>query len=158
MIGSGTCTSRGSSRRATRVRSMSRHTRATTVVSHPRRLSIPPASVRLNRIQASWTASSASLADPSIRYATMRRCARCCSNRSASHSPVAITHRVLSASLRSLHLLLQHRRNYLLRLPEPAPPPPRLERDLDALLRIRLEDIRHLQRHARVVEAHVVLL
>ena len=40
---------------------------ATTVVSHPPRLSIPSASDRLSRSQASWTASSASASDPSIR-------------------------------------------------------------------------------------------
>ena len=71
---------------------MSRHTRATTVVSHPRRLSTPLTSVRLNRIQASWTASSASLTDPSMRYATARTCARCSSNCSASRSGVGIGH------------------------------------------------------------------
>jgi hypothetical protein len=92
MIGSGTCTSKGSSRRDARVRSMSRHTRATTVVSHPRRLSTPLTSVRLNRIQVSWTASSASLTDPSMRYATARTCGLCCSNCSASRSGVDIGH------------------------------------------------------------------
>ena len=64
MIGSGTCTSRGSSRRDSRVRSMFRHTRATTVVNHPARFSTLPVSARLRRSQASWTASSASLSDP----------------------------------------------------------------------------------------------
>ena len=39
----------------------------TTVVSHPPRFSTSPASVRLRRSQASCTASSASLRDPSIR-------------------------------------------------------------------------------------------
>ena len=92
MIGSGTCTSKGSSRRDARVRSMSRHTRATTVVSHPRRLSTPLTSVRLNRIQASWTASSASLTEPSMRYATARTCDRCSSNCPASRSGVGIGH------------------------------------------------------------------
>ena len=65
--GSGTCASRGSSRRDLRERSISRHTRATTVVSHPPRFSMPPVSERLRRSQASWTASSASLSEPSIR-------------------------------------------------------------------------------------------
>ena len=39
----------------------------TTVVNQARRLSTWLASVRLRRIQASWTASSASLIEPSIR-------------------------------------------------------------------------------------------
>jgi hypothetical protein len=42
-------------------------TRATTVVSQPPMFSTLPASVRLSRSQASWTASSASLSEPSIR-------------------------------------------------------------------------------------------
>ena len=42
-------------------------TRATTVVSQPPRLSISPRSLLLNRSHASWTASSASLTEPSIR-------------------------------------------------------------------------------------------
>jgi hypothetical protein len=66
-IGSGTCTPRGSSRRDLRERSMSRHTRATTVVSHPPRFATPVGSERMRRSQASWTASSASLSEPSIR-------------------------------------------------------------------------------------------
>jgi hypothetical protein len=66
-IGSGTRTPKGSSRRDLRERSMSRHTRATTVVSHPRRFSTPLVSARLRRSQVSWTASSASLSEPSIR-------------------------------------------------------------------------------------------
>ena len=65
--GSGTCGPIGSSRRDLRERSMSRHTRATTVVSQPPRLPIPFASDRLSRIHASCTASSASLSEPSIR-------------------------------------------------------------------------------------------
>jgi hypothetical protein len=44
-----------------------RHTRATIVVSQPRRFSMPPLSARLTRSQVSWTASSASLSEPSIR-------------------------------------------------------------------------------------------
>jgi hypothetical protein len=57
----------GSSRRDLRERSMSRHTRATTLVSHPARFSTPAVSERLSRNQASCTASSASLSEPSIR-------------------------------------------------------------------------------------------
>ena len=48
-------------------RSMSRQTRATTVVSQPPRFSTSLVSARLSRSQASCTASSASLAEPSIR-------------------------------------------------------------------------------------------
>ncbi|MDH6114703.1 hypothetical protein P3T36_001055 [Kitasatospora sp. MAP12-15] len=68
--GSGTCTSSpsiGSSRRDLRVRSMSRQIRPTTVVSQPPRLCTSLVSERLSRSQASWTASSASLSEPSIR-------------------------------------------------------------------------------------------
>jgi hypothetical protein len=46
---------------------MFRHTRLTIVVSQARRLSTSLVSVRLSRIQASCTASSASAKDPSIR-------------------------------------------------------------------------------------------
>jgi hypothetical protein len=59
--------SRGSSGWLRRVRSRDRHTRATTVVSHAPTFSISPAPVRWNRSHASWTASSASAAEPSIR-------------------------------------------------------------------------------------------
>jgi hypothetical protein len=45
---------------------MFRHTRPTTVVSHAPRFSMPLVSERLSRSQASWTASSASLIEPSI--------------------------------------------------------------------------------------------
>ena len=86
MIGSGTWTSSGCSRRTFRERSMFSATRATTVVSQPPRFSTSLVSERLSLIQASWTASSASLTEPSIRYATARRCGRCSSNRWASHS------------------------------------------------------------------------
>ena len=79
-VGSGDCGPTGSSGRALRERSMSRHTRATTVVSHPLRFSTSLVSERLRRSQASWTASSASLNEPSIRYATPRRCGRLSSN------------------------------------------------------------------------------
>lgn len=57
----------GSSRRDVRERNMFRHTRATTVVNHPPRLSTPLASARPSRSQASCTASSASLTEPTIR-------------------------------------------------------------------------------------------
>jgi hypothetical protein len=83
--GSGNCTPAGSSRRL-RDRRMSRHTRPTTVVNHPLRFSTPLVRVRLSRNQASWTASSASLSDPSMRYATALRRARSSSNRSANQS------------------------------------------------------------------------
>jgi hypothetical protein len=64
---SGRSSPTGSSRRAVRAWSMFRHTRPTTVVSHPPRLSTALVSERLSRSQASWTASSASLDEPSIR-------------------------------------------------------------------------------------------
>ncbi len=66
-IGSGMRTSIGSSRRDLRDLSMLRDTRPTTVVSQPPRFSISSASERLSRIQVSWTASSASLSEPSMR-------------------------------------------------------------------------------------------
>ena len=66
-IGSGMRTPRGSSRRDWRERSMFSETRATTVVSQPPRFSTLSASVRLRRSHVSWTASSASLSEPSIR-------------------------------------------------------------------------------------------
>ena len=50
-----------------RDRSMFRQTRATIVVSHPPRFSTSLAPARLTRSQASWTASSASVSEPSIR-------------------------------------------------------------------------------------------
>jgi hypothetical protein len=62
---------------------MFRQMRATTVVSQPPMFSTPLASLRLSRSQVSWTASSASLAEPSIRYATARRWPRRASNSSA---------------------------------------------------------------------------
>ena len=65
--GSAWCSPSGSSRREERDRSMSRHTRATTVVSQPARFCTASASDRLSRSHASCTASSASLAEPSIR-------------------------------------------------------------------------------------------
>ena len=69
--------SSGSSRRDVRVRSMSRHTRATTVVSQPRGFSTSLVSARSRRSHASCTASSASASEPSMRYATPRRWLRC---------------------------------------------------------------------------------
>ena len=66
-IGCGTCVPSGCSRRDVRERSMSSETRATTVVSHPPRFSTLDVSDRLRRSHASWTASSASLTEPSIR-------------------------------------------------------------------------------------------
>jgi len=57
----------GFSRRSLRDCSMFSETRATMVVSQPPRFSTSPAPERLNRSQASCTASSASLADPSTR-------------------------------------------------------------------------------------------
>ena len=85
-MGSGTWVSRDASRRVLRDRSMLRQTRPTTVVSQARRFSTSLVSVRLRRIQASWTASSASLTEPSMRNATPRRWERLASNRSASQS------------------------------------------------------------------------
>jgi len=66
-IGSGMRTSSDSSRRAWRERSMLRLIRATTVVSQPPMFSTSVVSVRSNRIQASCTASSASVVEPSMR-------------------------------------------------------------------------------------------
>ncbi len=60
-------TSSGSSARVGRRRSMFRHTRATTVVSHPPRFSMLSLSARLSRSHVCCTASSASLIEPSIR-------------------------------------------------------------------------------------------
>jgi hypothetical protein len=65
--GSGVCTPSGSSGRESRERNTFRHTLATTVVSQPPMFSMPLASARLGRSHASWTASSASLSEPSIR-------------------------------------------------------------------------------------------
>ena len=57
----------GSSGRALRLRSMSRHTRATIVVNQPSRFATAPASAPAAWIHASCRASSASFAEPSIR-------------------------------------------------------------------------------------------
>ena len=67
MTGSGTCTPIGSSRRVPRERSAFRHTRTRIVVSQASRLSTPLTSAPLRRNQASWTASSASASEPSMR-------------------------------------------------------------------------------------------
>ena len=85
-IGSGRWVSSDASRRVLRDRSMLRQTRPTTVVNQARRLSTSLVSVRLRRIQASWTASSASVIEPSIRNAMPRKWARFVSKRSASQS------------------------------------------------------------------------
>jgi hypothetical protein len=78
--------SQGSSGRDRRACKMLRQTRETTVVSQLPRFSTSLVSERLNRSHASWTASSASAGEPSIREATAVRRARCCSKRSASQS------------------------------------------------------------------------
>ena len=59
------------------------------MVSQPPRFRTPPGPVRVSRSQASWTASSASVTDPSIRNATPRSRARCVSNR-VSHFPAQV--------------------------------------------------------------------
>ena len=61
-----------------------RHTRLVTVVNHARRSTIPSPPVRFSRSHASWTASSASSPDPSIRTATVHRYARSRSNAAAN--------------------------------------------------------------------------
>lgn len=61
------CSGSGSSRREVRERSMSRHVRPTTVVSQAPRFFTSLTSVRLSLNHASWTASSASASEPSIR-------------------------------------------------------------------------------------------
>jgi hypothetical protein len=65
--GSGRWTPNASSRRRLRDLSMFRQMRATIVVSQPPRFSTSLVSARLARSQASWTASSASVSEPSIR-------------------------------------------------------------------------------------------
>jgi hypothetical protein len=59
-----------------RDRSMSTQSRAVTVVSQPPKFSTSLASDRLSRSHDSCTASSASLTEPSIRYATAPRWVR----------------------------------------------------------------------------------
>jgi len=75
-IGSGTCTSSGSSRRVARRRSMSRHTREVTVVSHHQ---ITDAiAVRASQSDPGLLHGVlGSPSEPSIRYATPRKWARC---------------------------------------------------------------------------------
>src|SRR5262249_33768616 len=85
-MGSGTYGLRDTSRRALRERSIFSDTRATMVVSQLARFSTSSAPARLTRSQASWTASSASLSDPSMRYATPHSRGRSSSKRSASHA------------------------------------------------------------------------
>ena len=60
---------------------MSKQIRPVTVVSQAARLVTSSVSARLSLSQASWTASSVSVSEPSIRYATARRRVRCSSNR-----------------------------------------------------------------------------
>src|SRR5436190_14134529 len=71
---------------------MSSETRATTVVSQPARFSTASVSERESRSHASCTASSASLAEPSIRYATAWRCCRLRSYSSVCHSLRVTSH------------------------------------------------------------------
>ena len=66
-IGSGSQEPASCSLRDLRRRSASRQIRPTTTVSQPRRSSVPPGSLRSSRSQASCTASSASVTDPSMR-------------------------------------------------------------------------------------------
>ena len=96
MIGSGIWTPTRSSRRVERARSRSRLRRATIVVSQPPRFSTAALSARLARSQASWTVSSASDSEPSMRYATDRRCGRWSSN--LSGQPVRVGHPVTFSS------------------------------------------------------------
>src|SRR6478752_1643224 len=63
---------------------MSRQIRLMTVVSHGRRSAVSAGGRRSSRSQHSWSASSASVTEPSIRYATARRYGRWRSNSSAS--------------------------------------------------------------------------
>ena len=65
--GSGACTSESRSRRARRARSMFKHTRPTMVVSQACTFSTLRGSWPRIRSHASWSASSASLTDPSMR-------------------------------------------------------------------------------------------
>ena len=108
LAGSGRCSPTGSSRRDRRERSRSRHTRATIVVSQPPMFSTPSAPERLRRSQASCMASSASAAEPSIRWATACSLGRCASKRSASQSPSSTGH---TPSLRSVITLSDRTRS-----------------------------------------------
>ena len=64
-----TLISSGCSARTPRLRSISRQIRPVTVVSQPRRSSMPPPPVRASRSHASRTTSSASACEPSMRNA-----------------------------------------------------------------------------------------
>lgn len=64
-----TLSSSGCSPRTPRLQSASRQIRLVTVVSQPRRSSMPSPPVRPSRSHASWTASSASACEPSMRNA-----------------------------------------------------------------------------------------
>ena len=76
--------------RVLRARSMSRHTCVITVVSQPPRLSTALASARVIRSHVSCRASSASLVEPSMRYATARRRGRFSSNRALREASVTL--------------------------------------------------------------------
>lgn len=89
--GSGTSGPSGTSGRERRACRMFRHTRESTVVSQLARFSIESASERLSRSQASWTASSASLAEPSIRRGDRRQ--RGPVLLEALRQPVGVVHR-----------------------------------------------------------------
>ena len=88
---SGDSASSGSSGRARRDRKRSRQTRPMTVVRKPPRFSIRLGSVRLSRSHVSCTASSASVCEPSIRYATASRRGRLASNSAVSQSSSTIS-------------------------------------------------------------------
>lgn len=62
------------------------------VVNQPPKLAIFPASTLERRSQVSWTASYASLNEPSIRQATARRWGRLTSNCSSENFFASIRH------------------------------------------------------------------
>lgn len=66
--------------------------RPTNVVNQPPIFSILPESGRLSRSQTSWTASSASLREPRIRYSSVVRRARLASNCSARNFFRTLSH------------------------------------------------------------------
>jgi hypothetical protein len=84
---------------------VSRQIRETTVRSQPARFFTSSASIRASRSQVSWTASSASPSDPSMRYAIARMGPRCSSNRSASSSCPLMGHLSPSCSVTYLTYL-----------------------------------------------------
>jgi hypothetical protein len=90
-IGSGTSAPRGCSRRDLRERSMSRHTRATTVVSDPPRFSTPLVSERLRRSQLPGRCRRPRSARRASGRPPPRRWVRLASNR--SRQPVVVVHR-----------------------------------------------------------------